>query len=250
MMSEDEKWEEAMKSYEDSANYFDSENDATNANKRLEKMAFMASKLRKYEKAIPVFEKIAKNNVDNNLLRWNVKNHLFRASICVINQQILEKDGKFWNDVTNTFDKYNNISDLFANSREAKMVGSIIEGLKTLNEKLFKDAINEFDSISPLDAWTTEQLLIMEKWIKDEKHKAPDLDFDNDSKHDSKKPNIDQGWNDNDNNNEDNNNNNNNDTYTGQSEEQQQKPPKEEAPTYDIHKPPAYDNAPDLDQEM
>jgi alpha-soluble NSF attachment protein len=249
MMSEDEKWDEAMKAYEEAANYFDTENDSSNANKRLEKMAHMATKLRKYEKAIPVFEKIAKSNVDNNLLRWSVKNYLFKASLCIINKNICENEGKFWIDVSNTFDKYLNISDLFASSRECKMITGMLEALKKVDEKAFKDAVSEFDSISPLDAWTTEQLLIMEKYIKDKKHEAPDiLGDDNDNNNNDYKNNTNKNNNNNDVNVDDNwDENNNNDNDNNDNNDDNDKKKKDEVPVYDHTT--KFNDAPDLDND-
>jgi alpha-soluble NSF attachment protein len=172
MMAEDEKWEEAMKAFQQSADYFETENDATSANKRLEKMAMMAMKAQKYEKAIPVFERIAKVSVDNKLLRWGAKNHLFKACICHINS-VITTNKKQWGQVDKAFERYKEISDLFEQAREAKLIEGILEALKKRDIQAFKNAVQDFDSVNPLERWTTTELLVMEKYLKEDV--PPDL---------------------------------------------------------------------------
>ena len=84
MLADDEHFDEAIEAYEQSADYYEAENDTGNKNKRLLKVAHMCGKARKWEKAIKIFENIAKTSVDNNLLRWKVKEYVFKAMLLQI----------------------------------------------------------------------------------------------------------------------------------------------------------------------
>ena len=83
MLAEDEHFDEAINAYEQSADYYEAENDTGNKNKRLLKVAHMCGKpdTGRYEKAIKIFESIAKASADNNLLRWKVKEYIFKAML-------------------------------------------------------------------------------------------------------------------------------------------------------------------------
>ncbi len=89
MLAEDDHLDEAIESYEQSADYYEAENDTGNKNKRLLKVAHMCGKAKKYEKAIKIFENTAKQSADNNLLRWKVKEYIFKAmslQICMLGE--------------------------------------------------------------------------------------------------------------------------------------------------------------------
>merc|ERR1712113_608374 len=94
MLAEDEHFDEAIESYEQSADYYEAENDTGNRNKRLLKVAHMAGKAKQWNKAIKIFENTAKQSADNNLLRWKVKEYIFKAmllQICALAQADIEK---------------------------------------------------------------------------------------------------------------------------------------------------------------
>merc|ERR1712113_152597 len=94
MLAEDDHLDEAIESYEQSADYYEAENDTGNKNKRLLKVAHMCGKAKKYEKAIKIFENTAKQSADNNLLRWKVKEYIFKAmllQICMLGEDEIVK---------------------------------------------------------------------------------------------------------------------------------------------------------------
>ena len=84
MMAEDDHFEEAIAAYEQSADFYEAENDTGNKNKRLLKVAHMCGKAKQWNKAIKIFESTAKQSVDNNLLRWKVKEYIFKAMLLQI----------------------------------------------------------------------------------------------------------------------------------------------------------------------
>ena len=96
-------------------------NNIRNANKRLLKVAHLAPKTQNYERAIEIFESVAKDSVDNNLLRWKVKEYLYKSLICQLCAGAAD-DIKNWSKMEQIADRYKDISDIYATSREAKFL--------------------------------------------------------------------------------------------------------------------------------
>lgn len=99
MLVEDEKIEEAIEAYEQSADYYNTENDTGNRNKRLLIVAHMCAKTHQWQKSISIYEKTANACVDNNLLRWKVREYLFKASIlqiCMYAEKDVKCEGWFY----------------------------------------------------------------------------------------------------------------------------------------------------------
>eukprot|EP01083_Nonionella_stella_P003679 10585_1 len=179
MLAEDDHLNEAIEAYEQSADYYDAENDTGNKNKRLLKVAHMCGKAQKWEKAIQIFETTAKQSVDNNLLRWKVKEYIFKAmllTICMLAEDdIVRKKTVKWPQAGNTVnERYSDISDIYASSRECKLIQQILECLPT-DIQTYKDAIASYDRICKVESWNFELVYFIEKYMEDKQHEAPDL---------------------------------------------------------------------------
>ncbi|XP_039068671.1 alpha-soluble NSF attachment protein-like [Hibiscus syriacus] len=73
--------EQAMDYYEKAADFFQSEEVSTSANQCTQKVAQFAAQIEQYQKAIEIYEEIARQSITNNLLKNGVKGHLFNAGI-------------------------------------------------------------------------------------------------------------------------------------------------------------------------
>lgn len=171
MLAEDDHLDEAIEAYEQSADYYDAENDQGNKNKRLLKVAHMSGKAKKWQKAIKIFESTAKASADNNLLRWKVKEYIFKAmllNICMLAEDdIVKKKNIKWPTAGSTVnERYCDISDIYASSRECKLIGQILESLPT-EIQAFKDAVASYDKICKLEAWNFELIYFIEKYMED-----------------------------------------------------------------------------------
>jgi len=179
MMAEDDHLDEAIAAYELSADYYEAENDIGNKNKRLLKVAHMCGKAKKWAKAIKIFESTAKASADNNLLRWKVKEYIFKAmllNLCLFAEDDMSGKKKVsWPSAGMAVnERYCDISDIYAGSRECKLVVEIVECLPTEVQQ-FKDAIAAYDRICKLEAWCFELVYAIEKYMEDKLHDAPDL---------------------------------------------------------------------------
>eukprot|EP01083_Nonionella_stella_P203433 742305_1 len=179
MLAEDDHLDESIEAFEQSADYYDAENDTGNKNKRLLKVAHMCGKAHKWEKAIQIFENTAKASVDNNLLRWKVKEYLFKAillTICMLAEDdIVRKKTVKWPQagaIVN--ERYSDISDIYGSSRECKLIQQLLESLPT-DIETFKEAIASYDRICRVEAWNFELVYFIQKYMEDKQHEAPDL---------------------------------------------------------------------------
>ena len=72
----------AAEAYETAAGWFESDNAEALANKLYLKVADLAALDGDYYKAIQNYEKVAKSSLNNNLMKWSVKEYYLKAGIC------------------------------------------------------------------------------------------------------------------------------------------------------------------------
>lgn len=77
-------YENAIEEYQKAADLYEGENSASSTSSCLLKVAQYSAQLEKYDKAIEIFEKISKTSVDNNLLKWSVKEYFLKACLCYL----------------------------------------------------------------------------------------------------------------------------------------------------------------------
>lgn len=152
--------ETAITHYEQAADYFKGEESRTSAHRCMLNVARYAAQLEKYEKAISIYEEVAKDCIDSSLLKYSAKEHFFRACLChmcvdLLNAQLAVK-------------KYEDMYPAFADSREAKLVKTLITKLEESDADGFSEVVQEYDSISRLDPWFTNILLRIKKSIADD----------------------------------------------------------------------------------
>ncbi|KAL0819217.1 hypothetical protein ABMA28_008463 [Loxostege sticticalis] len=135
----------------------------SSANKCMLKLAQYAAQLEHYDKAIQIYEQIAKSSLDNSLLKYSAKEYMFRAALCHLCVDILNAQ--------HAIEKYCGLYPAFADTREYKLVKELIEHLEEQNVDAFTEAVKTYDSISRLDQWYTTILVRIKKQINDN----PDL---------------------------------------------------------------------------
>ena len=155
--------EKAITHYEQAADYYKGEESTTSANRCLLSVARYAAQLEKYQKAIEIYEEVAANCVESSLLKYSAKEYFFRAALChmcidLLNAQLAVK-------------KYEEMYPAFTDSRECKLLKTLLDKLEEQDVDGFSDAVAEYDSISRLDPWFTNILLRIKKSISQE----PDL---------------------------------------------------------------------------
>lgn len=160
--------EQAIVYFEKSADFFQNEEVTTSANQCKQKVAQFAAQLEQYQKSIGIYEEIARQSLNNNLLKYGVKGHLLNAGIC----QLCKGDVVA---ITNTLERYQELDPTFSGTREYKLLADIASALDEEDVAKFTDVVKEFDSMTPLDSWKTTLLLRVKEKLKAKELEEDDL---------------------------------------------------------------------------
>ncbi|KAL0003463.1 hypothetical protein SO802_017244 [Lithocarpus litseifolius] len=160
--------EQAIVYFEKSADFFQNEEVTTSANQCKQKVAQFAAQLEQYQKSIEIYEEIARQSLNNNLLKYGVKGHLLNAGIC----QLCKGDVVA---ITNALERYQELDPTFSGTREYKLLADIASALDEEDVAKFTDVVKEFDSMTPLDSWKTTLLLRVKEKLKAKELEEDDL---------------------------------------------------------------------------
>lgn len=161
--SESVDLDRAVHHYEQAADYFRGEESNSSANKCLLKVAQYAAQLENYDKAIQIYEQVASSSLESSLLKYSAKEYFFRAALCHLCVDVLNAQ--------HAIERYQEQYPAFQDSREYKLIKTLIEHLEEQNLEGYTEAVKEYDSISRLDSWYTTILLRIKKQVNDN----PDL---------------------------------------------------------------------------
>ncbi|KAK4436467.1 Alpha-soluble NSF attachment protein [Sesamum alatum] len=168
LYEQEQNLEQAIVYYERAADLFQSEEVTTSANQCKQKVAQFAAQLEQYQKAIEIYEEIARQSLNNNLLKYGVKGHLLNAGIC----QLCKGDVVA---ITNALERYQELDPTFSGTREYKLLRDLAAAVDEEDIAKFTDAVKEFDSMTQLDAWKTTLLLRVKEALKAKELEEDDL---------------------------------------------------------------------------
>ncbi|KAK7379422.1 hypothetical protein VNO80_04882 [Phaseolus coccineus] len=160
--------EQALFYYEKSADFFQNEEVTTTANQCKQKVAQFAAQLEQYQKSIEIYEEIARQSLNSNLLKYGVKGHLLNAGIC----QLCKGDVVA---ITNALERYQELDPTFSGTRECRLLADIAAAIDEEDLGKFTDVVKEFDSMTPLDSWKTTLLLRVKEKLKAKELEEDDL---------------------------------------------------------------------------
>jgi len=153
--------EHAMEAYQTSADYYDGEGSTSSANQMLLKVAQYAAQLEKYEKAIEIYEEVARKSIDNSLLKWSVKDYYLKAGLChLCNGDLVS--------AKRALEKYQETDVTFSGTREFKFLQDITAAFENYDVEAFTTVVVEYDQISKIDQWKTSVLLKIKSSMKSE----------------------------------------------------------------------------------
>lgn len=122
------------------------------ANKLYLKLADLSALASDYEKAITNYERISKSSINNNLMKWSVKEYLLKAGICHLatNDMIA---------VNRALESYRDLDPSFTATREYQLLTDLAAAVQEGDQEAFADKLFQFDQMSKLDKWKTTLLL-------------------------------------------------------------------------------------------
>lgn len=150
----------ALQAYETAAGWYETDNATALANKLWLKTADLAALEEDYYKAIENYEKVAQASVNNNLMRYSVKEYFLKAGIChmatkdmVATQRALEK--------------YRELDPSFPSQREHQLLVDLSQAVEAGDQEMFTEKLFAYDQMSKLDKWKTAILLRIKNGIED-----------------------------------------------------------------------------------
>ncbi|XP_043724072.1 alpha-soluble NSF attachment protein 2-like [Telopea speciosissima] len=168
LYEQEQDFEQAIVFYEQAADLFESEESTTSANQCKQKIAQFAAQMEQYQKAIVIYEDIARQSMNNNLLKYSVKGYLLNAGICQLCKGDLVA-------INNALERYQELDPTFPGTREYKLLSDLAAAIDEEDVARFTDVIKEFDSMTPLDAWKTTLLLRVKQAVKAKELEEDDL---------------------------------------------------------------------------
>jgi len=153
--------ENAIAGFQTASDYYEGEGQSSAANQCLLKVALFSAQLERYDKAIELYEQIASTSIDNNLLKWSVKDYFLRAGLCHLAKGDVVAAER-------AVEKYMDMDATFSSQRECKFLQELVNACKNYDVEAFTNAVVDFDSISKLDSWKTSILLKVKNSIKEE----------------------------------------------------------------------------------
>jgi len=108
---------------------------------------------------LEIYEQVARASMDNNLLKFSVRNYLFNSFLCVLAKQDVVGAGR-------ALDKYKDMDPTFQTQRECKLCEAVLEACENLDVDSFTQAVADYDALTPLDALRTHLLLQAKKMIE------------------------------------------------------------------------------------
>ncbi|KAI1005017.1 putative vesicular-fusion protein sec17 [Podosphaera aphanis] len=150
----------AIESYELAASWFENDNAEALANKLYLKVADLAATDGDYYKAIENFEKVATTSVNNNLMKWSVKDFFLKAGLCHLAVGDLVASNR-------AIEKYCDLDPSFMTTREHQLLKDLSEAVDAGDQDIFADKLFQYDQISKLDKWKTSILLKIKNSIEE-----------------------------------------------------------------------------------
>ncbi|KAM3483384.1 hypothetical protein MY8738_003212 [Beauveria namnaoensis] len=150
----------ALEALESAASWYEGDNANALANKLWIKVADMAAFEGDYYKAIENYEKVAAVSIDNNLMKYSVKDYFLKAGICHLASGDMVATHR-------ALDKYREMDPSFATQREHMLLVDLCEAIEEKNKDQFTDKLYQYDQMSKLDKWKTGMLVKVKNTIEE-----------------------------------------------------------------------------------
>jgi alpha-soluble NSF attachment protein len=113
-----------------------------------------------YYKALGIYEKVAKTSLNNNLMKYSVKEYFLKAGICHLATQDMV-------DTERALEQYREMDPSFATQREHQLLVDLLGAVQAGNQDMFTDKLYAYDQMSKLDKWKTAILLKIKNQIQE-----------------------------------------------------------------------------------
>jgi len=162
---------ECVEAYRSASQCHLADDDTNGSNKKLLEAAHHLAVLSKYEDAIKIYEQAARDSIDNQLLRWSVKNYLFSGGLC---QLCLAAPDNRLESAKDALERYKEMSEIYRSSRECTLLDDLLDSMLRGDVNMFSTKVQEFDDVTTLDKWKVDRLLFMKtQYFKEVQESGP-----------------------------------------------------------------------------
>lgn len=151
----------AIESYQQAAELYEMEQQKSQGNQCLAKVAELSSAAKDppdYLRAAEIYEALGKNCLDSNLLKYNAKGYFLQCALCHLANSDTVGAGQ-------ALSRFSSMDYTLRESREGKFADELVACADSGDTEGFATACFEFDRISKLDPWKTTILLTVRKNI-------------------------------------------------------------------------------------
>jgi len=99
-----------------------------------------------YHKAKQLFLEVAQSNLQNNALKYSVKEHLFHYGLCSV--AFMDEPT-----ISNDFRLFPEVDKQFMTTRENQLLEDMLESLRQQDPDMFQAKVNAYANLSPLKLW-------------------------------------------------------------------------------------------------
>ncbi|KAM4059937.1 soluble NSF attachment protein, SNAP domain-containing protein [Hirsutella rhossiliensis] len=150
----------ALECYEAAAGWFEGDNANALANKLWLKVADVAALEGDYYKAIENYEKVAEQSINNNLMKYSVKDYFLKAGICHLASGDLVAAQR-------GLERYRDMDPAFGTQREHMLLTDLCDAIEAKSQEQFSDKLFQYDQVSKLDKWKTTMLVRVKNSIEE-----------------------------------------------------------------------------------
>ncbi|KAI2632029.1 TPR-like protein [Hypoxylon sp. NC1633] len=150
----------ALECYEAAAGWYEGDNAGALANKLWLKVADIAALEGDYYKSIENYEKVATASINNNLMRYSVKDYFLKAGICHLATGDIVATNR-------ALEKYRDLDPTFPSTREYQLITDLAAAIEAGDQDQFTDKLFQFDQMSKLDKWKTTILVRVKNNIEE-----------------------------------------------------------------------------------
>nr|POE96390.1 putative vesicular-fusion protein sec17 like [Quercus suber] len=151
----------ASEAYETAAGWYENDNaEAWVPNELVLRETYLSAVAGDYPKSVAHYERVARSSINNNLMKWSVKEYLLKAGICHLAA----------NDVVATnraLESYRDLDPSFPGTREHQLLVDLAASVEEGDQEKFADKLFQYDSMSKLDKWKTTLLLRVKDAIEE-----------------------------------------------------------------------------------
>ncbi|EWC47599.1 hypothetical protein DRE_03219 [Drechslerella stenobrocha 248] len=150
----------AVQEYEKAGEWYENDNAEALANKCFLKAADLYADIGQPERSFPIYEKIAEASLNNNLMKWSVKEYLFKAALC----HLATKDVVA---TKRALAQYPALEPQFQGSMEHLFLVNLLECVENGEPDKFFQNVMQYKNRYPLDVWKLDLLAKTQKSIEE-----------------------------------------------------------------------------------